>query len=235
MGGLGSGKGSRRKAWRSKKLKTDSLPGLVIPELIKKYKANPIDTFLFNNIRLRVFEEDIFIESLEGEKMAIDTIKVVSMPCNYGGARYFGCCPACKRQVRTLYLWKTLFACRHCFKLGYATQNCTLSFRLYLQMETAKEKLIDGEWKKPKWMRKNTFARLREQYFALDEKSEIANFFSLRNNRLVDKIYARYGSALAAAECWEMHYVKIDYIPKDVAEKFGYSWDFDKQLPAYER
>lgn len=235
MGGLGSGKGSRRKAWRSKILKTTSLPALNVPELIKRHKDKLDVTFAFCNIRLTVSEEDIFIESLEGEKMVIDFIKVAKMPCNYGGFRYFGCCPACKRQVRTLYLWKTLFACRHCFRLGYATQNCTLSFRLYLQMKVAKEKLTDGEWIKPKWMRKNTFARLREKYFALDEKSEIANIFSLRNKRIVDKIYARYGSALTAAECWEMHYVKMDYIPKDVVKKYGYTWDFDEQLPAYAR
>lgn len=233
MGGLGSGKGSRRKARRSKKLKTTSLSALDIPQLIKRHKNNPDSTFLFCNFSFTVTEEDIFIKSLEGEKMIVDFIKIAKMPCNYGGFRYFGCCPACNRQVRALYLWKTLFACRHCFHLGYATQNYTLSFRLYLQMKATKEKLIDGEWIKPKRMRKKTFKRLREEYFALDEKSEIANFFSLRNKRIVDKIYARYGSVLTAAECWEMHYFKMNYIPEDVAEKFGYNWDFDKQLPAY--
>jgi hypothetical protein len=84
-------------------------------------------------------------------------------------------------------------------------------------------------------MRKKTFERLREEFFALDEKREIANLFSLRNNRIVDKIYAKYGSALTAAECWKMHYLKMNYIPKDIVKKFGYTWDFDKQVPAYAR
>lgn len=89
-------------------------------------------------------------------------------------------------------------------------------------MKEARKKLSNDEWTKPKWMRKKTFERLRNEYFALDEKCDIAHMFSLRNNRIVDKIYERYGSALTAAECWEMHYFKMNDIPQDIAEKFGW-------------
>jgi hypothetical protein len=34
----------------------------------------------------------------------------------------------------------------------------------------------------------------------LDEKREIAHFFSLRNHRSVNEIYDEYGSAITAAE-----------------------------------
>ena len=49
-------------------------------------------------------------------------------------------------------------------------------------------------------MRKKTFEQLRAKVSELDEKRQIADFFSLRNHRSVNKIFDKYGSAIGAAE-----------------------------------
>lgn len=208
MGGIGSGRGTRRKAWRSKKMYIGSLPGLCIPELIKMHQSNPNDSLSLNNINLSVDNSYIHLEGgVVGERLIIDSIKISMLPCNYGGVRYFGHCSACQKRVRTLYLYKTIFACRHCLGMVYFTQNATLSYRLRLKKKAAKAKINDDAWTKPKWMRQKTFSRLRNNYFELDEKEQIADFFSLRNHRAVEKLFAKYGSALIAAESWGMQHL----------------------------
>lgn len=210
MGGINSGRGIRRKAWRSKKPTIGSMPGLVVPELIKLHNANPNSIFSFQNIRLNVDQSSIHLESMGDEKLFVRLIKVAASPCNYGNFRYFGLCPACQRQVRTLYLHKKLFACRHCFRMVYRSQNATLADRLYVRVKAIGKKINNDAWTKPKWMRQKTFTRLRKQYFDLDEKEQIASFFSLRNNQAVNKIFTEYGSALIAAEAWGVEHFGIN-------------------------
>jgi len=82
----------------------------------------------------------------------------------------------------------------------YSSQNATFSYRVYKRLRSAKNKLNNDEWIKPKWMRKKTFEELRAKIFELGEKREIALFFSLRNHRSVNKIFDKYESAIAAAE-----------------------------------
>lgn len=205
MGGLGSGgKGLRHKAWRSRKLKTTNLPELTIPELIKLHKANPNSTFTFNDIRLTVAETGsvVHLERIKGEKLHTATIKISTVPCNYGGFRYYALCPICQKRVRTLYLHQNLLACRHCFRMGYMSQNATLSQRLRTKRRAIGKKINNDEWTKPKWMRKKTFAKLRSEYLDLGEKEQIADFFSLRKNSSVNRIFDEFGCAIIAAEMW---------------------------------
>lgn len=204
MGGIGSGKGSRPKAWRSMKLKTSNLPGLCVPELMKMHKANPTSVFTFDGVSLEIVESFVYTVSMTNEKLAVSGFNIISMVCNYGGVRYFGECPFCQKKVRTLYFAETLIACRHCLKMGYSSQNQTLSKRLCLKLKKVKQRISGNEWEKPKWMRKKTFAKYRELYFDLDEKEQIANFFSLRSIKKVDAYFRKYGCVLAAAEDWEM-------------------------------
>jgi hypothetical protein len=82
----------------------------------------------------------------------------------------------------------------------YSSQNTTFSYRLYRKLKSAKNKLNNDEWTKPKWMRKKTFEKLRANVSELDEKQQIADFFSLRNHRSVNRIYDEYGCAITAAE-----------------------------------
>jgi hypothetical protein len=202
MGGLGSGKGSRSK--RSKKLKTCHLLGLDIPQAVKMQQKNPTGTLVLDDIDLKVNESHILLERAKGDKLITDTIKLALIPCNYGGFQYLCHCPACQKRVRTLYLYQTVFACRHCFKLSYSIQNYTLARRLRLKLKKVEKRINNDRWTKPKWMRQKTFKRLRSEQFELDEKEQIADFFSLRNNREVDRLYKKYPMAIFAAEAFEM-------------------------------
>jgi hypothetical protein len=54
-------------------------------------------------------------------------IHLVSTHCQYGGRRYWFCCPlvGCGRRVRKLYLPSggNYFGCRHCYNLTYESCN----------------------------------------------------------------------------------------------------------------
>lgn len=52
-------------------------------------------------------------------------------PCNYGGKRYWFCCPYCGRRVGTLYLTGRYdkFICRECSNLSYESRNESRSYR----------------------------------------------------------------------------------------------------------
>lgn len=139
----------------------------------------------------------------------LELLKVTKMPCHYGGFTFFGLCPCCSKQVRDLYFYKTAFACRHCFRMTYFTRHTTLSMRLILKRERIGKRINDDKWNKPKWMRQKTFAKLRSEYFDLDEKELIADFYSLRTNRSVDKLFAKYGCIIAAAEALEMQFLSV--------------------------
>lgn len=56
-----------------------------------------------------------------------DGVVVCSIPCNYGGLRYFYLCPFCKKRYRHLYITQgkkhPRLACRKCCYLSYRTQS----------------------------------------------------------------------------------------------------------------
>lgn len=201
MGGINSGRGTRYKAWRSKKPSIKSLPALKISEFIKKQRAAPDSRFVFGDIQLELKEPDILLTSKNGE-LVTPSIRISTIPCHYGGFRYFALCPICSKRVSTLYQYKTCFACRICFRMHYPSQNQPLYYTMLLKAEKAHKQLDNDPWTKPKGMRKKTFDRLRLLYFDLDEKAEIANFFRCKTIREVEGIFKKYGSAITAAEFW---------------------------------
>lgn len=205
MRGIGSGRGIRPKARRSKKLKTISLPGLNVAKLIHRDKKSSGGYFKFQDLIFVVNDPLIRVENTKNEKLTTE-IKISSKSCHFGGFQYFVCCPYCQRQVKILYLHDNLLACRHCFQMRYSSQNETLSFRLHRKRKKIGAKINHNEWEKPKWMRQKTFSKLRKEYFELDEKEQIADFFSLKNNQSVNEIFEKYGCALIAAEVWGMEH-----------------------------
>ncbi len=201
MGGFGSGRGTRRKAWRSKKRYITSLPEIPVSKLIHAHRKDPNNQFIWGKLRCKIHPSSILLEHDEKIPLEIPEIEISAFPCNYGGYRYYGRCPACNRCVRSLYvLDETIPVCRVCLRMVYSSQNATFSYRLYKKLRLAKNKLNNDEWTRPKWMREKTFEQLRAKIFELDEKREIARFFSLRNHRFVNKIFDKYGSAIDAAE-----------------------------------
>jgi hypothetical protein len=197
MGGFGSGKcRSRRKAWRSKKLYTTSLLKLDVSQVMKLHKQNPGSSFTLGDVSVNVNEEFLHLSRDESEHLHFTSIDLALVACNYGGYRYFCYCPICNKRVKSLYLCKSMFACRHCLNLIYPSQNETLSLRLYKKSKKIKSKLDDREWTKPKWMRWATFEKLRNEYFNLENMHEVSDLLSLRNIFSAKAVLKKYGGAV---------------------------------------
>lgn len=50
-------------------------------------------------------------------------VKLETTYCNYGGHRYWFCCPLCNKRIGVVYLRGEYFACRHCNYLTYESNN----------------------------------------------------------------------------------------------------------------
>jgi len=87
--------------------------------------------------------------------------------CNYGGQRAWFRCPAagCGRRVAIIY-GGSIFACRHCHDLVYASQREQRHDRLTRKLDKIRERLawqpgfLNGVGIRPKGMRQRTYARL---------------------------------------------------------------------------
>lgn len=102
-------------------------------------------------------------------------IQVLTTPCHYGGVRKWLECPLCKRRVGILSGNGKYFACRHCYKLPYASQREGKYDRLISAKHKLGERIFEvyehGEgWFKKKGMHQSTFDRLRFKYDWLDMK-----------------------------------------------------------------
>jgi Zn-finger protein len=65
-----------------------------------------------------------------GEKKDFDyKVELITVPCYFGGSRYYFVCPwyvnniYCGRRVAKLYKGGDYFACRHCYNLSYNSRN----------------------------------------------------------------------------------------------------------------
>lgn len=118
------------------------------------------------------------------------TIALTYTPCNYGGWRPWFICPgegggvACGRRVSKLYWGGSLFLCRHCLDLGYASQRTPAAERALRKARRLQNKI--GECRdifgnpapfpdKPKGMHWKTYDRLYEQYCAA-EREQLRSF-----------------------------------------------------------
>jgi len=94
-------------------------------------------------------------------------VRIVRTPCHLGGSRPWFICPAlgCGRSVAVLY-GGAIFACRHCYRLAYASTRESAGDRATRRADRLRERLgwepgiLNGEGGKPKWMRRRTFERL---------------------------------------------------------------------------
>ncbi len=99
-------------------------------------------------------------------------------PCALGGARPWFICPAvgCGRRVAILY-GGTVFACRHCHQLVYASAREDASGRAMRRADRLRVRLgwepgiMNPDGEKLKWMRWRTFDRLVEQHGQLVGRS----------------------------------------------------------------
>jgi hypothetical protein len=105
-------------------------------------------------------------------------VRIVRSPCNFGGSRAWFICPAlgCGRRVAILY-GGDVFACRHCYKLAYASSREDAGDRASRRAERLRTRLgwepgiLNREGGKPKWMRWRTFERLAAKHDQLVGRS----------------------------------------------------------------
>lgn len=186
MGGFGSGRGLRSKDTTSdmrpldiRKLQRD---GLLTPWRASGWQWTRNGEEVAS-IQIRC-EADCVMLSYQsrnngGEWQAMAyAVHLDWTPCNFGGRRAWFRCPArgCGRRVAILY-GGTIFACRHCYRLAYASQREAEDDRARRQAEKIRRRLgwpariANPEGGKPKGMHWQTFWRLIAAHDAHAEAS----------------------------------------------------------------
>jgi hypothetical protein len=107
-------------------------------------------------------------------------------PCRFGGERPWFICDVssngvyCGRRVAKLYGGGRLFACRRCYRLGYAVQRGGPMDRAHHRLARPHRKLAadyDGPDRppppKPKWMRWKTYSHILEQIEAGQQQLDV--------------------------------------------------------------
>jgi hypothetical protein len=127
-----------------------------------------------------------------------ETIRIVRVPCRYDGTRPYFMCPGlvngreCGRRVAKLYGPGRYFLCRHCYRLGYASQSEGVWDRALRRADKIKLRL-GGEAglaapfpPRPKGMWRRTYERLREQ--SLEREMRAEETFEPRAAKLISHI-----------------------------------------------
>lgn len=119
-------------------------------------------------------------------------------PCHLGGERPWLRCPRCDRRVAKLY-GGTLFACRHCMRLNYRSQQASKRDRALDRAWTLRRRLgcdfgpfdYPADYiQRPKGMHRKTFTRRIEHLQRIEQRA-IADFKStlFRLGMPLDRIY----------------------------------------------
>jgi len=127
-----------------------------------------------------------------------ETVRIVRLPCRYGGSRPYFTCPgvvngiACGRRVVKLYGPGRYFLCRHCYRLVNASQN-EVAWDRSLRRAGKIRRRLGGEDgtatpfpSRPKGMWRRTYERLREE--ALEAEFLADEAFIMRTQRLLAHI-----------------------------------------------
>lgn len=103
------------------------------------------------------------------------TIQVSSLPCNYGGLRYYWHCPKCSKRVSVLY-GAGEYACRHCIGANYHSQLIQPIDRLFERVSVIRQRLewqqgiAHGKGSRPHGMHHSTYDRLVNEHDQLTAK-----------------------------------------------------------------
>jgi hypothetical protein len=130
---------------------------------------------------------DYRVRSGGGDWKSVDQrVPILWTACRLGGERPWFLCDVhangtyCGRQVAKLYGAGRLFACRHCYRLGYRVQRGDPMDRAHQHLGRLHRKLgadFDGPDlpppPKPKWMRWETYSRLSQQIEAGQERLDV--------------------------------------------------------------
>ena len=126
-------------------------------------------------------------------------VPVTWTACRFGGERPQFVCSVtsngvyCGRSVIKLYGAGRLFACRHCYRLAYASQSETQWYRGLRRANKLRERLggdpgMDSPFPpRPKGMWRRTYERLQERCFEAEESADQG--FMLHAGRLLARIH----------------------------------------------
>jgi hypothetical protein len=132
-------------------------------------------------------ELDYVLTDEAGEKTSIHySLATTSIPCRYGGRRYYWLCPWCGRRREVLLMARQgrEWACRRCLKLRYVSQGLSPAYRLQRRADTIYARLgaDDSEFvTKPRGMHWSTFNRRMD--LAADLASQADFHFLMRLRR----------------------------------------------------
>jgi hypothetical protein len=116
----------------------------------------------------------------------VETVRIVRIPCRYGGARPYFVCPgiidgkACGRCVVKLYGPGRYFLCRHCYRLSYSSQSEGAFDRALRRANTIRQRLGGDPGlaspfpEKPKGMWRRTYERLCDRTYEIEMQAEDA-------------------------------------------------------------
>ena len=126
------------------------------------------------------------IRSFDGEWSNVEQhVAIDWTPCRFGGERPWFWCSVhsggryCGRRVTKLYGGGRLFACRHCYRLAYASQQESVHQRGLLKSQKMRMRLggspsmLDEFPDKPKGMHWRTYERLCRSHDDAEERSTI--------------------------------------------------------------
>jgi len=203
MGGMGSG---RRSSYGGRNTTEDSLPldirkikrtGLLMPGRTLSWEWLVNDKPVAS-IRVNVEVERVVLAyrhrgRAESEWQNVEqSVYIAHTRCSYGGTRPWWLCPSCGRRVAVLYNSGKLYACRHCYRLAYASQVENAYDRARRQAQKIRI-LLGGTGNmteqfpsKPKRMRWTTYWRLLAAHDASAKicLGEMARWVGLMKERL---------------------------------------------------
>lgn len=190
MGGWGSGRGQSGKDTTSdycaldvRRLQRD---GLLTPGRSFNWQWS-INGEKVADINIRIEPDRVILNyrsrSNGGDWQPMDyPVRLDWTNCTLGGRRAWLLCPArgCGRRVALLYIGGSgIFACRHCYKLAYASQRETDDDRAMRRADNIRRRLgwevgiLNGEGDKPKGMHWRTFERMKAEQDAFANASMV--------------------------------------------------------------
>jgi hypothetical protein len=106
-------------------------------------------------------------------------ITTVWTPCRFGGKRPWFQCGGCGRRVVRLYIVQAVIACRHCHRLGYASQleapqdrGAGRARRIRLRLSGDDKDDPSGKFpSRPRFMHRRTYERWRRTHDDAEERS----------------------------------------------------------------